>query len=106
MTGRPLTIELDEPTLARVEAAAAAAGLSVEAYVVEVINAALSSPGVAERGAAFEGPDYRSDAEKRYQREQSEIALAEYDRTGVSFPLEEVLKDFRADLEARLASRA
>jgi len=106
MVERPLKIELDEPTAARLETAAAAASLSVEAYVMEVIKAALSSPGFAEDVGAFDGPDDRTEAAKRYQREQAEIALAEYDRMGVSFPLEDVLRDFRADLEARLASKA
>lgn len=96
MAGRPLTIELDAPTLARLEAAATAAGLSVEDHVVEIIEAALSPPGVAECVVAFEGPDDWTEANRR---------LAEYDRTGVSIPLEEVLRDVRADLETRLAAK-
>lgn len=97
MTTRPLTIELDESTRARLEVAAAAAGLSVEAYVLEVVRAAVSSPGVAEGAATFEGPYDWTEANRR---------LEEYDRTGVSIPLEDVLRDVRADLEARLASKA
>jgi hypothetical protein len=106
MVERPLKIELDEPTAVRLETAAAAASLSVEAYVLEVIKAALSPPGVAEDAAPFDLADPRTEAAKLYQREQALIALAEYDRTGVSFPLEDVLRDVRADLEARLASKA
>lgn len=106
MAGRPLTIELDELTRARLEAAAAAAGLSLEDHIVEIIDESLSPRGVTEDLTAFEGPDGRTEEARRYQREQAEVALAEYDRTGVSFPLEEVLRDFRADLEARLASKA
>ena len=105
MVERPLKIELDELTAARLETAAAAASLSVEAYVMEVIKAALSSPGFAEDAGVFDGPDDRTDAAKRYQREQAEIALAEYDRTGVSFPLEDVLKTFDDALEAALARK-
>lgn len=105
MVERPLQIELDEPTAARLETAAAAANLSVEAYVMEALKAALSSPGFAEDVGAFDGPDDRTDAAKRYQREQAEIALAEYDRTGVSFPLEDVLKTFDDALEAALARK-
>ncbi len=92
-----MTIELDESTRARLEAAAAAAGLSVEDYVLEVVRAAVSSPGVAEGAAAFEGPHDWTEANRR---------LEEYDRTGISIPLEDVLRDIRADLEARLASKA
>ncbi|MDP1912477.1 hypothetical protein [Brevundimonas sp.] len=96
MAGRPLTIELDPPTLARLEAAATAAGLSVEHYVVEIIAAALSSPGVAEGVAMFEGPHDWTEANCR---------LEEYDRTGVSIPLEDALKTFDDALEAALARK-
>jgi hypothetical protein len=106
MVERPLKIELDKLTAARLETAAAAASLSVEAYVLEVIKAALPPPGVAEDAAPFDLADPRTEAAKLYQREQALIALSEYDRTGVSFPLEDVLRDVRADLEARLASKA
>lgn len=106
MSGRPLTIELDESTRARLETAAAAAGLSLGDYVVEIIRESLPSHGVTEDVTAFEGPDGRTEEARRYQRGQAVIALAEYDRTGVSFPLEEVLGDLRTALEARLASRA
>lgn len=105
MTERPLTIALDGSTMARVEAAAASAGLSVDDYVLEIIEAALSAPGVAEHGAAFEGPDQRTEAARRYQREQAELALAEYDRTGVSIPLEDALRTFDDALEAALARK-
>jgi hypothetical protein len=105
MVERPLKIELDEPTAARLETAAAAASLSVEAYVMEVIKAALPPPGVAEDAAPFDPADPRTEAAKLYQREQALIALAEYDRTGVSFPLEDVLKTFDDALEAALARK-
>ena len=97
MAGRALIIEFDEPTLARVRSAAAAAGLSVEAYVLERVTAALPAAGVAEAVAAFDSPHDWTEANRR---------LAEYDRTGVSIPLEDVLRDVRADLEARLAAKA
>ena len=105
MVERPLKIELDELTAARLETAAAAASLSVEAYVMEVIKAALPPPGVAEDAAPFDPADPRTEAAKLYQREQALIALAEYDRTGVSFPLEDVLKTFDDALEAALARK-
>jgi plasmid stability protein len=106
MAGRPLTIALDEATRAQLEAAAAAAGLSLEDHIVEIVRESLSPRGVAEDMTAFEGPDDRTEEARRYQNEQAGIALAEYDRSGISYPLEEVLRDLRADLEARLASRA
>lgn len=97
MATPPLKIQLDPSTSARVEAAAAAANMSVEDYIVQIIADALSTSGVAETAAAFENPHDWTEANRR---------LAEYDRTGVSIPLEEVLRDFRADLEKRLASKA
>lgn len=96
MNGSPLTIELDEVTLRRAETAAADAGLSVEGYLVEIIKAALSTPGVAEGTALFEGPHDWTEANRR---------LEEYDRTGVSIPLEDALKTFDDALEAALARK-
>lgn len=101
----PLTVELVPAILSRVEAAAAAAGLSIEAWVAAVIADALSPTGVAEDAARFEAADLRTDAARRDQREQARIALAEYDRTGVSIPLEEALATFDDALEAALARK-
>lgn len=97
MADPTLTVEFDAPTLARLQAVAAEAGLSVEAYVVQTVTAALSASGVAEAVAAFDSPHDWTEANRR---------LAEYDRTGVLIPLEDFLRDFRADLEARLAAKA
>ena len=105
MVERPLKIELDELTAARLETAAAAASLSVEAYVLEVIKAALPPPGIAEDAAPFDLADPRTEAAKLYQREQALIALEEYDRTGVSIPLEDALRTFDDALEAALARK-
>lgn len=102
----PLTIRLDAAILARAGAEAASLNLTVEAYLSRIIATALSPTGVAEDASPFEVADQRTEAAQLYQREQARIALAEYDRTGVSIPLEEVLRDVRADLEARLASKA
>ncbi len=96
MTTRSLTIELDAATRAELEAAAAAAGLSIQAYVLESVKAALSSPWVAEVAAAFEGPHDWTEANRR---------LEEYDRTGVSIPLEDALKTFDDALETALARK-
>ena len=96
MAKPPLTLKLDAPTQARLEAAAAAANLSVHDYAVQAVSTALAVSGVAEATAAFEGPHDWTEANRR---------LAEYDRTGVSIPLEEVLSAFDDALEAALAQK-
>lgn len=98
-------VQLAPDIFSRAEAAAAAAGLSLEVWVAECIVSALPPTGVAEEASPFEAADLRTEAARRFQREQARIALAEYDRTGVAIPLEDVLRDVRADLEARLASK-
>lgn len=105
MNRSPLTILLDAAILSRAEAAAAAAGLSIEAWVAAVIADALSPAGVAEDASPFEVADLRTEAARLYQREQARIALAEYDRTGVSIPLEDALRTFDDALEAALARK-
>lgn len=82
-----LTVTLDDATAARLDAAAREAGVSPETLVVGMIEDA-ARPGDL-------------DAERR---ELARIALAEYDQTGVALPLEDVLRDVRADLNARLTA--
>jgi predicted transcriptional regulator len=82
-----LTVTLDDAIAARLEAAAREAGMSPEALVVGMIEDA-ARPGDL-------------DAERR---ELARIALADYDQTGVAHPLEDVLCDVRADLNARLTA--
>lgn len=105
MKTHPLTIRLDAALVERAEAAASATGLSVEDYLVEVIAAALRVRGVADDVAPFEALDVRTEAAKRFQREQAEIALAEYRRTGESIPLEEALAQFDRALDTALSGR-
>lgn len=105
MPGRPLTIEIDESLRTHLDAAAEAAGLSAEHYVLKIIEDALLSPGFSEDATTFEGPDQRTEAARRYQREQAGIALAEYRRTGESIPLEEALSRFDDALEAALSGK-
>lgn len=100
-----LIVPLAPAILSRAEAAAAAAGLSIEAWVAECIVDALPPTGVAEVASPFDAADLRTDAARRFQREQARIALAEYDRTGVSIPLEEALATFDDALEAALARK-
>lgn len=101
-----LTIPLDAAILARAKAEAAIRDMTLEAYLAGIIETALAPPGVAENATPFDGPDPRTATARHYQREQAGVALADFDRSGVSFPLEDVLADVRADLEARLASKA
>ncbi len=83
-----LTLTLDDAMAARLEAVARDVGLSPEALVVGMIEDA-ARPGDL-------------DAERR---ELARIALAEYDQTGVAHPLEDVLRDARADLHTRLTAK-
>jgi len=101
----PLTIQLDAATVARANAEATALNLTVEAYLSWFIATELSATGVAEDVSLFEAADLRTEAARRFQREQARIALAEYDRTGVSIPLEDALATFDATLEAGLARK-
>ena len=101
----PLTVELDATILSRAEAAAAAAGLSLEAWVAGIIADTVSPTGVAEDASPFEAADPRTEAARLYQREQARIALEKYDRTGVSIPLEDALRTFDDALEAALARK-
>jgi len=55
----PLSVPLDDQTRSRLEAAAAAAGLPVEAYAHDILQSALS-PGVREGAAIFEGGPTRA----------------------------------------------
>ncbi len=101
----PVTVHLDAATRARADAEAAALNLTVEEYLIGIVTAALSPTGVAEDASPFEVADQRTEAAKLYQREQARIALAEFDRTGVSIPLEDALVTFDAALEAGLARK-
>jgi hypothetical protein len=82
-----LTLTLDRGTAARLDAVARDAGMATETLVVGLIEEA-ARPGDL-------------DAERR---ELARIALAEYDETGVAHPLEDVLREVRADLQARLST--
>lgn len=88
MVESSLKLQLDTETFARLEAAAAAAGRSVEAYVRNVLEAALSVPGFREGAATFEGAHDWTEANRR---------PAEYDRTGEYITLDDWLAEFRAD---------
>ena len=92
MSTPPLTVPLDGQTRLRLEAAAAAAGLSVEAYARDILHSALS-PGVHDGAAIFEGAHDWTEADQR---------LADYDRTGEHITLDDWVAEFKADVKARL----
>lgn len=94
MADPSLTLQFDDRTFARLKAAAASAGMPVEAYVRDILEAALSRPGVQEGAATFEGAHDWTEANRR---------LAEYDRTGEHITLVDWLAEFRADVKSRLA---
>lgn len=102
---RTFTLTLDEETARRLDAASQAEGLSVDAFVARLIEQHLTPTGLSEDPAVFEAADHRTDAARQWQREQADIAFAEYDRTGVSISLEDALKAFRTHVEDGLAAK-
>ncbi len=83
MADGELTLKLDDETARHLKAAADAAGRPIGDYVVELIEDRLKEDRWAE----------------------SRRRLAEYDRTGESISVEEMLEHFDESLAARLASR-
>jgi len=75
-------IHLDPERAERLRLAAEAAGVTPEAFALNAIDSAIDD----DWAEAIESID-------------------EYERTGVSYPAEEVLAEFRANVEARLAAR-
>ncbi|MBI5942261.1 MAG: hypothetical protein HY859_17775 [Caulobacterales bacterium] len=75
----PLTIELDEETAFRLRIAARTAGEAPDAFATRVLVDAVE--------AAYWAP--------------AQASLAEYERTGVSYSVEEVFADLRARLAAK-----
>ena len=87
MADGALTLTLDDATVARLAEAAALAGQTPEAYAADRLAETLSPP-------------------LAYDWTEANARLAEYDRTGAYVTLEEWSAAFRADVEARLASRS
>jgi hypothetical protein len=79
MADGELRLTLDDDKLRRLKAAAEAAGLPIEAYALNILVVGLEEDRWAE----------------------SRRRLAEYDRTGISFSVEEGLAAFDAAVEAR-----
>lgn len=75
-------IHLDPERAERLRVAAEAAGVTPEAYALNAIDSAIDD-------------DWAEDI----------AALEEYDRTGISYSVEEVMAELRANVEARQAQR-
>lgn len=90
-TRRNYAVSLDATVADRLEKTAYDAEDDVEAFLIDLISCRVV--------------DVRTDAARTWQREQARIGLAEYDRTGVSYSLEEafaILDQKRASIAATL----
>lgn len=74
-------IHLDPERAARLRAAAEAAGVSLEAYALQALDQALND-----------------------EWSEAIAALEDHDRTGVSYAAEDAIAEFRANVEAGLAT--
>jgi len=74
-------IHLDPERAARLRASAEAAGVSLEAYALQALDQALDD-----------------------EWSEAIAALEDHDRTGVSYAAEDAIAEFRANVEAGLAT--
>ena len=88
-------IHLNEEQARRLKAAAEAAGVDPAAYAVDLIEGAIE--GADAYGLREYPTKWAAEDEARW---------AEYERTGVTVPLEDALRDFHANLARRLAEKA
>ena len=77
---RTFVVKLDDAMASQLEQTARDSGFDTETFLLNIVADTLVN---------YERVDSRTDAARKFQQEQAEIALAEYDRTGVSFPLED-----------------
>lgn len=82
MADGKLTLKLDDDTVRRLRAAADAAGVTMDRIAADLIADGLD-----------------------HDWTQALASLAEYDRTGVSYSLDEAMNLARNDLEEKLAAR-
>ena len=82
MADGKLTLKLDDDTVRRLRAAADAAGVTMDRIAADLIADGLD-----------------------HDWAQALASLAEYDRTGVSYSLDEAMNLARNDLEEKLAAR-
>lgn len=104
-----LVLNLSDEAFAAAKSVADRAGLTVEQWAAEQISERLDPSGLREDATPFEDSrdllDRQTTEARAFQRKAAQEALAEYDRTGISYPLEHVLREFRADVEAGLARK-
>ena len=104
-----LVLNLSDEVFASAKVAADRAGLTVEQWAAERISERLD-PGLREDATPFDDArdllDRQTPEARAFQRKAAAAALAEYDRTGIAYPLEDVLREFRADVEAGLAKQS
>ena len=105
-----LVLTLSDETFAAAKIAADRAGLTVEDWAAKQLSDRLDPPGLREDATSFDDTRpslHRQTPEVRaFQHKAALEALAEYDRTGTAYPLEDVLREFRADVEAGLAKKS
>ena len=104
-----LVLSLSDEAFAAAKSAADRAGLTVEQWAAERISERLAPPGLREDATPFDDArdllDRQTPEARAFQRKAAAEALAEYDRTGIAYPLEDVLREFRSDVEAGLAKK-
>lgn len=105
-----LVVNLSEEAFAAAKVAAARVGVTVEQWAADRLSERLDPPGLSEDATLFDDardlPDRQTPEARAFQRKAAADALAEYDRTGVAYPLEDVLREFRADVEAGIAKKS
>ena len=102
-----LVLKLSDETFAAAKIAADRAGLTVEEWAAGQLSDRLDPPGLSEDATSFDNTRHPLDRQtpqaRAFQHKATVEALAAYDRTGTAYPLEDVLREFRADVEAGLA---
>ena len=104
-----LVLNLSDETFAAAKSAADRAGLTVEDWAAGALSDRLAPPGLREDATSFDTPqpppDRQTPEARAFQHRAAMEALADYDRTGAAYPLDDVLREFRADVEAGLAKK-
>jgi hypothetical protein len=104
-----LVLNLSDEAFAAAKVAADKAGLTVEQWAAERLSERIDPPGLREDARPFDDArdllDRQTPEARAFQRKAAAETLVEYDRTGISYPLEDVLREFRADVEAGLARK-
>ena len=87
-------IPLNEDQARRLKAVAEAAGLDPTAFAIQTLEGVIGDIGIA--GVSEYPASWVSEDAERW---------AEYERTGVTVPLEDALRDFHDNLARRLAEK-